>query len=114
MADIEIFECNSNGYCSAFHYGTWRIAFLTFAERFSNITYLEKHNNTDEIFVLLKGSAVLYIGKEMRRFAMEQNKIYNVKCGVWHNIKVSCDAQILIVENDDTSKDNSEYMNVLN
>lgn len=114
MADIEIIGCESVGYRPALHFGAWRIAFLTFAQRFSDITYLERHKNTDEAFVLLKGSAKIYIGEEMECYVMEPNKIYNVKRGVWHNIKVSCDALVLIVENADTSKENSEYMDVTN
>ena len=43
---------------------------------------------------------------------MEKNKVYNVKHAVWHAITTSEDAHVLVVENDNTSKDNSEYMDV--
>jgi len=38
---------------------------------------------------------------------MERGKIYNVKKGVYHTHTLSKDAKVLIVENDDTSDDNS-------
>lgn len=43
---------------------------------------------------------------------METGKIYNVKKGVWHQIFVSRDAKVLIVENHNTAAENSEYMQV--
>ena len=41
---------------------------------------------------------------------MEKNKTYNVQKGVWHTIATSRDARGLIVENADTSDDNSEFL----
>ena len=35
--------------------------------------------------------------------------LYNVKRAVWHNVTFSRDATILIVENRDTSQENSDY-----
>lgn len=39
---------------------------------------------------------------------MEPYKVYNVKKGLWHHIVVSEDASVLIVENCDTTDENSE------
>ncbi len=88
------------------------MAYLSYAERFDNITYLEKHLKTDEIFVLLKGRAMLLVGKKAEQIIMEKGNMYNVKKGVWHNIKVGQDALLLIVENHDTCKDNTEYISI--
>ena len=107
---MEIYDCDKNGYNIMLSFGGWRVAYLKYAERFSNISYLERHMLTDEVFVLLEGTAELIIGKEMIPHQMEKNKIYNVPKGEWHNIKVSKDAKLLIVENSDTSKENSEYI----
>jgi mannose-6-phosphate isomerase-like protein (cupin superfamily) len=65
---------------------------------------------TDEVFVLLEGSAYLTIGLEMTRVDLEPNKIYNVKKGVWHSHIMSPDAKVLIVENSNTSAANSEKL----
>ncbi len=43
---------------------------------------------------------------------MEMGKIYNVKPSTWHTIVVSRDASVLIVENGDTGRDNSEYVSL--
>ena len=36
--------------------------------------------------------------------------LYIVKKNAWHNIMVSEDAKVLIVENADTCRENTEYM----
>ena len=108
---LEISEYSGSGFCKAVHGGKWRIAFLNFAEKFreDNIRYLERHLETDEAFILLDGSAVLIIGTDMKKIKLEPHKIYNVKKNVWHNIILSESSKLLLVENEDTGKDNTEY-----
>ncbi|MBO2515905.1 MAG: hypothetical protein CW338_01325 [Clostridiales bacterium] len=91
-------------------YGEWSVAFLRHAERFSSLTYFERHLLTDEVFVLLNGSAVLFIRTDegIQKICMEKEKVYNVRCGVWHQINVSEDATVLVVENRNTAKENTE------
>ena len=67
---------------------------------------MERHNKTDEVFVLLEGKATLYV--ENDSVVMEKSKVYNVEKGEWHHIVVSPDATVLIVENSDTSAENTD------
>ena len=106
----EIYTPSFGGYQVMHRYEGWRIAYLTYAEIFDKITYLEKHNETDEIFVLLEGSAELIFNEDRECMTMEKDKIYNVPKGMWHNVKVSRDAVLLIFENENTSKENSDYI----
>ena len=107
--DIEVLEYTGDGYSKVMSYGAWRVATINYAERFDekNITRLERHILTDEVFVLLEGSATLI--SDSGRYVMEKGKMYNVKAGAWHAISVSRDAKVLIVENEDTCIDNTEY-----
>lgn len=109
--ELEIFEYSEEGYNKTMSYKTWRVAFLNFAEKFreDNIKYLERHTLTDEVFVLLQGKATLLIGKDLARTEMQQGKIYNIKNEAWHNIVLEENSKILIIENEDTSPDNTEY-----
>ncbi len=109
---LEIKDYTGEGYDPTHCFGAWCVAFLNCAERFDKITYMERHLLTDEVFVLLSGTAELWIGKEATVVPMEKNLIYNVKQGVWHSIRVSRDAKVLIVENSDTAKENSEYFDL--
>ena len=112
--ELEIFDYNGPGYDPTMHFGAWRVAFLNYGERFEreNFTQMERHLKTDEVFVLLSGRATLVIGEQKQEYDMEPGKIYNVKQGVWHQILCSKDAKVLIVENHDTSVENSEYMDI--
>lgn len=112
MQGLEVFDYRGAGYDPTFCFGAWRVAYLNYAERFDKkgITYLEKHNETDELFLLMEGSATLLMGKDAEEVEMDRFKMYVVKKGEWHGIIVSEDARVLVVENDDTTKENSEYM----
>lgn len=112
MDGLEIVEYSGSGYFAPYKFEGWRVAFLNQAERFTKqgITYLEKHTKTDEVFVLLNGQATLLIGKDGVEIEMTQGRLYVIKQNQWHNIVVSKTAKVLIVENEDTGRENTEYM----
>jgi len=80
--------------------------------------YLERHNETDEVFVLLEGACTLCIGYDdqspgkIELFVMEKNKLYNVKHEVWYNLTAVAGTTLLIMESTDTSEVNSNYFSV--
>lgn len=41
---------------------------------------------------------------------MEPLKYYNIRAGQWHHIVVSKDARVLVAENSDTSRNNTDYL----
>ena len=43
-------------------------------------------------------------------YKMEKGVIYNVAKGEWHGIVVSSDALVMVVENSDTTEENSDYI----
>jgi ureidoglycolate hydrolase len=114
---LEVETYTGSGYKPLVYYGAWRIALMRYADEYlpQNITTMERHNETDEIFVLLQGQGMLFIGEGDERITqiyaedMAPLTIYNVKRAVWHAVSFSRDATILIVENRDTSKENSQY-----
>jgi ureidoglycolate hydrolase len=114
---LEIREHNGRGFKPLITFGEWRVAILRFLDdlRPGRIDSMERHTETDEVFVLLSGRAVLIIGGNGAQVEgiypqlMEPEKIYNVKCKTWHTILLSQDASVLLVENDDTGDLNSEY-----
>ena len=112
MEGVEILYTMEEGYRPQVQFEAWRVAILRYADRFdrNSLTRLERHHLTDEVFVLLEGEATLIIGDNCKECFMEMNKIYNVKKDVWHHIIVSRDARVLIVENDNTGLDNTEYL----
>ena len=86
--------------------GEWKVGMLRFNERFSSLREMERHMLTDEVFVLISGSATLYTDGET--LEMEIGTVYTVPAAVWHHIVVSEDASVLVVENRNTSIENTE------
>ena len=111
MADLEIFEYSGDGYNPTMNFESWRVAIANFGEHFDpeRYNYLEAHLLTDEVFVLLSGSARLIIGKDFSETPLEIGKIYNVKKGVFHAMLMEKDSKVLIVENHNTARENTEY-----
>jgi hypothetical protein len=114
---LEIREFIAPGYQPVIDFESWRVAILNFLEEIHpyRIDFMERHNETDEVFVLIKGQGLLFLGEGESRIdklhsqVMEQGKIYNVKRSVWHTVILSRDGSVLIVENRNTSKENSNY-----
>jgi ureidoglycolate hydrolase len=114
---LAIREHKGEGYKPLIDYGSWRVAILRWGpgSRAESIEFLERHTQTDEVFVLLQGWASLFIGgnremvDEIQEEIMARGKLYNIKQNTWHTALLSRDASILIVENRDTGQGNSEY-----
>lgn len=114
---LEVREHCGTGYLPLVDFESWRVAVLNFAEelRAEEITRMQRHNETDEVFVLLKGRCILFVGEgdetvtAIRARDLSPHQLYNVKQGVWHHHTLSEDAMVLVVENRDTTYDNSPF-----
>jgi hypothetical protein len=106
------------GYRPLVDFGAWRVAILNFSEDLQpeNIDAMQRHNATDEVFVLLRGRCLLFVGEgddvsitAIYAQPLVPCTIYNVKKSVWHTHALSPDAMVLVVENQDTTFDNSPF-----
>ncbi len=112
---IEVSSYQGEGYLPMIDYGTWRVAILRYCEELEiqNLNTMQKHDETDEVFVLLEGNCTLFTGgnqdviTEVDTIAMEPLQLYNVKKGTWHTHTLDREATVLIVENRDTCGLNS-------
>lgn len=119
---IEVSEYTEEGYKPLVDYKTWRVALLNYIDELlpEQIKSMQKHNETDEIFVLLSGKCILFSGgasddiEEIDAIDMEPLKIYNVKQSVWHTHTLSEGASVLIIENSDTGDKNSPVLKMNN
>jgi ureidoglycolate hydrolase len=114
---LETADYSGDGYKPVIDFEKWRVALLNSLDGSppEKIDEMEKHNETDEVFVLLNGRAILFLNEEndggasMHAVEMEPSKIYNVKKSVWHTVVKTKGTKILIVENSDTATHNSSY-----
>ena len=112
---IDVTSYQGEGYLPMIDFDAWRVAILRYCEELEveNLTTMQKHNETDEVFVLLAGNCTLFTGgkgdsvHDIDAIAMKPLELYNVKQGVWHTHTLDKAATVLIVENKDTSDSNS-------
>lgn len=114
---LEIHEHTTEGYSPVVDYGAWRVAVLNYSDQLlpRNLTAMQRHNETDEVFILLRGRCILFIGDGAEKVTaisavnLQQRQLYNVKKSTWHTHTLDKDAMVLIVENRDTTYDNSPF-----
>lgn len=112
---LEIRSFEGAGYQPLIDYDKWRVAILRYCDDLlpERIFAMQRHNETDEVFVLLEGRCILFLGEgndtitSITAVDMVPRKLYNVKRGVWHSHTLNNDASVLIVENRDTTIQNS-------
>jgi hypothetical protein len=117
---LEIREHNGPDYKPLIDYQSWRVALMNYTPDLlpEKINRMQKHTGTDEVFVLLTGHCLLYLGEgdetvtKVHAVVMELYKLYNVKKNCWHSHTFSEDARVLIVENCDTVFANSPFVNL--
>jgi ureidoglycolate hydrolase len=115
---IEILDCGPAGYVPLVDHGEWRVASLrpAFPVPPEQLEVVERHTETDEVFVLLEGKVLLVLAgngprpDSIQPLVMEPGKVYNVRRDTWHTALLSRDSLVLVVENRDTGAANTESL----
>ena len=113
---IESYEFSGEGMQRVFENEKWTVGIKNWkpANDIAGIDMLERHNKTDELFVLTSGSCTLVFAEEsaqglqFHKVAMEQNKVYNIPATLWHNTITEKDTKMILIEDSSTSMDNSD------
>ncbi len=114
---LEIHAHTDEGFRSLAAFGAWRVAVLNYIEhlRPEALTNMQRHDETDEVFVLLQGRCILFLGDgdqaagTVHAVDMVPLNLYNVRRGTWHTHTLSEDASVLVVENRETTLENSPF-----
>lgn len=111
---LEIFRWDEVGYRPLVYSAGWQVALLNWEPPFDDLARLgeiERHNQSDEVFVLLKGRSVLFTLADdgLTTVDMAPGVVYNVTAGSWHNLIATRDATWLIVENRETDLHDVEF-----
>lgn len=112
---LEVYETQKPGFQPLIDTDCWRVALLLFAPDLTpqHLVEFQRHNESDEVFVLLSGRGILFLGEgddsvtQVFAHKLEPFKLYNVRRRAWHAHVQSADARLLIVENRNTSQLNS-------
>jgi hypothetical protein len=115
---LDVSEYRAEGYRPLVDYGAWRVAVLNYIDELlpENLIRMQRHDQTDEVFVLLAGRCILFIGEgrgeavgRIQAVDMQPFKLYNVKKKCWHTHTLNRDCMTVIVENCDTNDSNSPF-----
>ena len=111
---LKIEEPTAAGFDTVVMNERFKCAFITHSDyyAFGKVDHMKRHNNTDEIFVLLLGRAVMLTMEhgEILKQELEPGKAYNVQKGTWHYLAVTEDARVFVAEASDTSDLNTDVL----
>lgn len=77
---------------------------------FGEVHEMKRHNETDEIFVLLSGHAVIITFENdiFKETVLEKETSYNVTKGTYHYLALDDEAVVFVTEKSDTSSENTD------
>ncbi len=125
MNEVLQYEFNGQGLSRVYENGDWMIGIKNYkpANALENIDCVERHNGTDELFVLLEGECVLLYADEIsshvpsaalefRALSMERGRVYNIPRGLWHTTVTKPGTKLILVEAAATGPHNSDVFNL--
>lgn len=106
------------GFEAVFQNNGFKCAFITAHPQyaFGKIREMKRHNDSDEVFVLLQGNAVLLTKEDgsanCERTVLRPQCAYNVTSGTLHYLAVTDDAVVFVAESGTMKKENTQTINV--
>ena len=118
--DIEVKDFSGEGMSRVYENQKWMVGIKNWkpANDISGIDCLERHNETDELFVLLSGRCTLiYANKNgqnlnIQAVKMEPFKVYNIPATLWHNTVTARDTKLVLIEDSSTGSHNSDVLSL--
>lgn len=118
---IEQKQYDGDGMKVVYDGGDWVIGIKNYkvANDITTLRTLERHNRTDESFVLLEGSCTLLAYDEtkdgtdsLELVSMEPHIVYTLPQGAWHTTIMKPHTKMVLIERSGTSMDNSELLDL--
>ena len=114
---VEIGSSFEQRYQPVLDFHGWKVAMLRYFDAVASETFyrVERHWNTNEVFILTAGRAdlILLEGDQVPTkpyvFPMTVNVAYNIQQSVWHHVVMSPEAHIVLFERSETSLETSDY-----
>lgn len=118
--EILNYEFSGEGMHRVFENEKWTVGIKNWkpANDVTGIDCLERHNKTDELFVLVEGHCTLIYANEeggalkFGAVKMEKDRVYNIPATLWHNTITQKDTKMILIEDSNTSMENSDILNL--
>ena len=116
--EILKYEYEGKGLTRVFENEKWMVGIKNWKPEndISGIDCLERHNETDELFILLNGSCTLLFANEtadglvIGKVDMEPMKVYDIPPSLWHNTVTKADTKLALIEDSATGSANSDVL----
>ena len=116
MQTIDVKEFSGEGMSRVYENPKWMVGIKNWkpANDITGIDCLERHNETDELFVLLAGHCTLLYANEtasglaIEAVEMEPFKVYNIPARLWHHTVTQKNTKLALIEDSATGMNNSE------
>ncbi len=120
MQKIQEYTYEGKGLTRVFENEKWMVGIKNWKPEndITGITCLERHNITDELFVLLSGRCTLLYANEteeglkIEKVEMEPMKVYNIPTGLWHNTVTEPGVKLILIEDSACSGANSDVLDL--
>jgi hypothetical protein len=114
---VEIGRSFEQAYRPVLAFDGWKVAMLRYFEPFdaTGLQRVERHWNTNEVFILTAGEAdlIIFDGDDTPTtpyiVQMEPHVAYNVATSVWHHVIMSPDAHIVLFEREETGDATTDF-----
>ena len=118
--EILQYEFTGEGMQRVFENEKWTVGIKNWkpANDITGLDCLERHNLTDELFVLLEGKCDLLFANEVDgvlvfdKQPMEPGKVYNIPATLWHNAVMEKGTKMVLIENASTGPANSDVISL--
>ena len=120
MQKIQEYTYEGKGLTRVFENEKWMVGIKNWKPEndITGLTCLERHNITDELFILLAGRCTLLYANETEnglvidKVEMEPMKVYNIPTGLWHNTVTQPGVKLILVEDSACSGANSDVLDL--
>lgn len=103
------------GFCPVAETEKFKCAYITLEDQYKHgkVTQMKRHNDSDEVFTLIRGSAVLLTKKEeFTETPLELGASFMVPASTWHYLAISDDAIIFVTENSGMLPQNTDTLSL--
>lgn len=116
--NIKAYAFDGEGMTRVFENKKWMVGIKNWKPMndISGIDRLERHHETDELFVLISGTCTLLYANEGENgldigcVKMEQGKVYSIPAGLWHNTVTEKSSKLVLIEDSVTCAQNSSEL----
>ncbi len=118
--NVLTYEYTGLGMSRVFETAEWTVGIKNWKPQSdpTGIDCLERHNLTDELFVLLEGKCDLLFANEengtlvFNKQPMEPGKVYNIPATLWHNAVMEKGTKMVLIENASTGPANTDVVSL--